>query len=144
MLRLSIINGANLNLLGVRETDIYGHETFPAFFEALQARFPQIAFSFTQSNIEGELINLLHACRNSADGIILNAGGYSHTSVALGDAVAAMGMPVVEVHISNVLAREDYRKTSFIAAKCKGSISGLGLEGYALAAQYFLSTAKPH
>jgi 3-dehydroquinate dehydratase-2 len=90
--------------------------------------------------VEGELINHLHVCRTSVQGVIINAGGYSHTSIALGDAIAAIGIPVVEVHISNVLAREEYRKTSFIAPKCKGSISGLGLEGYALAMQYFVNT----
>lgn len=140
MLQLAIINGPNLNLLGTRETDIYGAEPFDAFLETLKARFPEVGFSFYQSNIEGELINYLHDCRTSVQGVIINAAGYSHTSVSIGDAIAAIGLPVVEVHISNVLAREEYRKTSFIAAKCKGSISGLGLEGYALAVQYFIDT----
>ncbi len=139
MLRLSIINGPNLNLLGTRETDIYGNESFDTFLPGLQAQFPQITFTYHQSNIEGELINILQSCRDAQDGIILNAAGYSHTSIAIGDAIAAISTPVIEVHISNVLAREDYRKISFIAAKCIGSISGLGLTGYALAAQYFLS-----
>jgi 3-dehydroquinate dehydratase-2 len=140
MLQLSIINGPNLNLLGTRETDIYGSQPFDTFLISLRERFPGVNFSFFQSNVEGELINYLHQCRTTQQGIILNAAGYSHTSIALGDAIAAIPVPVIEVHISNVLAREDYRKTSFIAAKCKGSISGLGLEGYALAAQYFANT----
>jgi 3-dehydroquinate dehydratase-2 len=143
MLTLAIINGPNLNLLGTRETDIYGSQPFDAFFELLKQRFPKAQLSFFQSNVEGELINHLHSCRGRMQGVIINAAGYSHTSIALGDAIAAIGLPVVEVHISNVLAREDYRKTSFIAAKCKGSISGLGLEGYALAVQYFIDTLQP-
>ena len=143
MLSLAIVNGPNLNLLGTRETDIYGTQSFDGFLDTLRQRFPGINISFYQSNVEGELINHLHACRTTVGGVVINAGGYSHTSIALGDAIAAIGIPVVEVHISNVLAREDYRKTSFIAAKCKGSISGLGLEGYALAIQYFLNTLEP-
>jgi len=139
MLRITIINGPSLNLLGTRETDIYGHESFDTFLEKLRQRFPDVALSFFQSNVEGELINYLHQCRTESDAVILNAAGYSHTSVAIGDAVAAIGIPVLEVHISNVLAREDFRKTSFIAARCIGSISGLGLEGYAMAIQYFIS-----
>ena len=139
-MHLTIINGPNLNLLGTREPDVYGTQTFEAFFESLQGRFAPTTLSYRQSNVEGELINFLHECRGTAAGVILNAGGYTHTSVALADAVAAIGLPVVEVHISNVLAREENRKTSFIASKCVGSISGLGLEGYALAVQYFLQT----
>jgi 3-dehydroquinate dehydratase-2 len=138
MLPIAIINGPNLNLLGTRETDIYGNESFDTFLPRLQGLFPQLSFLYFQSNVEGELINHLQACNGNVHGIILNAAGYSHTSIALGDAIAAINTPVIEVHISNVLAREDYRKTSFIAAKCIGSISGLGLKGYALAAQYFL------
>lgn len=139
MLHLTIINGPNLNLLGTRETDIYGSTPFDVFLKNLQQRFPDVHVSYYQSNVEGELINYLHECRGKAQGIILNAAGYSHTSVSLGDAIAAIDVPVIEVHISNVLAREDYRKTSFIASKCKGSISGLGLEGYALAIFYFVT-----
>lgn len=138
MLRLAIINGPNLNLLGTREVDIYCSENFDEFLEKLKARFPQVILDYFQSNVEGELINKLQSCRLYKDGVIINAGGYSHTSIALGDAIAAISLPVIEVHISNVLAREDYRKTSFIASKCIGSISGLGLEGYALAVQFFL------
>jgi 3-dehydroquinate dehydratase-2 len=140
MLHLSIINGPNLNLLGTREPDIYGSKSFEEFLESLRQRFPETAIEYHQSNVEGVLINFLHDSRKTAQGIILNAGAYTHTSIALADAVTAIGVPVIEVHVSNVLAREDYRKTSFIAAKCKGSISGLGLEGYALAIQYFLNT----
>lgn len=140
MLQLAIINGPNLNLLGTRETDIYGSESFDSYLPKLQQRFAQVTFRYYQSNVEGELINYLHECRAGVQGIILNAAGYSHTSVSIGDAIAAITVPVVEVHISNVLAREDYRKTSFIATKCKGSISGLGLQGYALATQYFIDT----
>lgn len=137
MRSLSIVNGPNLNLLGLREPHIYGAETFESFFEKLQKRFPDLNLSCFQSNIEGELINWLHDRRLDCQGIILNAGGYSHTSIAIADAISSISIPVVEVHISNVLAREDVRKHSFIASKCVGSISGLGLEGYALAIQYF-------
>lgn len=137
MLHIAIVNGPNLNLLGTRETDIYGNESFTTFLPKLEAMFPGISFTYFQSNIEGTLIDYLQSCRNTQQGIILNAAGYSHTSIALGDAIAAIGLPVIEVHISNVLAREEYRKTSFIAAKCVGSISGLGLLGYQLAAQWF-------
>jgi 3-dehydroquinate dehydratase-2 len=143
MLRLTIINGPNLNLLGTREVDVYGSESFDTFFERLKGHFPQVQLSYFQSNVEGELVNLVQQCRLIEHGVILNAAAYSHTSIALGDAITAIPIPVIEVHISNVLAREDYRKTSFIAAKCKGSISGLGLEGYALAIQYFLNTLRP-
>ncbi|GAA4469502.1 type II 3-dehydroquinate dehydratase [Nemorincola caseinilytica] len=137
-MRIAIVNGPNLNLLGTREPAIYGAQNFDGYMATLRTRFPQVEVSYYQSNVEGLLIDHLHACIGKADGIVLNAGAYTHTSIALADAVAAIGIPVVEVHISNVLAREDYRKTSFIAAKCKGSISGLGLEGYALAVQYFM------
>jgi len=139
MLRIAIVNGPNLNLLGQREPAIYGNESFEDYLATLHARFPGADIVYYQSNVEGELINYLHGCMDRVDAIVLNAGGYTHTSVALADAIAAVNIPAIEVHISNVLAREDYRKTSFIAAKCKGSISGLGLEGYALAVQYFVA-----
>ena len=135
---IAIINGPNLNLLGTREVNIYGHESFDTFLPKLREKFPQVQLEYFQSNVEGELINHIQEVAARVDGIVLNAAGYSHTSVALGDAVAAISKPVVEVHISNVLAREDFRKTSFIAAKCKGSISGLGLTGYELAIRYLL------
>jgi 3-dehydroquinate dehydratase-2 len=137
MLQITIINGPNLNLLGTREPDVYGNQPFDDYLVTLRAHFPAVAITHYQSNVEGELINHLHSCIGKAQGIILNAGAYTHTSIALADAVAAIGIPVVEVHISNVLAREDFRKTSFIAAKCIGSISGLGLNGYALAVAHF-------
>ena len=142
MLQLAIVNGPNLNLLGTREPHIYGDQSFEQYLVQLQERFPQMELYYYQSNVEGELINFLHGCMGNVQGVILNAGAYTHTSIALADAIAAIGIPVVEVHISNVLAREDYRKTSFIAAKCVGSISGLGMEGYALAVGYFFSSQK--
>jgi len=138
MLHLAIANGPNLNLLGSREPHIYGNQSFEHYYNQLTDRFPIVDITCYQSNVEGELINYLHSCRGKMHGIILNAGAYTHTSIALADAIGAIEIPVVEVHISNVLAREDYRKTSFIAAKCVGSISGLGMEGYALAIQYFI------
>ncbi len=139
MLHLAIVNGPNLNLLGTREPHIYGNQSFEHYLAQLKDRFPLVQLHCYQSNVEGELINYLHGCMGTKHGIILNAGAYSHTSIALADAVSAIGIPVVEVHISNILAREDYRKTSFIASKCVGAISGLGMEGYALAIQYFVN-----
>jgi len=136
-MHITIINGPNLNLLGTREPEIYGNRRFDEYFAELQQRFPHITLEYFQSNIEGELIDRLHSLMGKADGVILNAGAYTHTSIALADAISAIKLKVVEVHISNVLAREEYRKTSFIAAKCVGGISGLGMEGYALAVQYF-------
>lgn len=141
MISLAIINGPNLNLLGTREPDIYGHQTFDQYLNQLNDRFLSVDIQYYHSNVEGELINYLHNCIGKVDGIILNAGAYTHTSVAIADAVASVGIPVIEVHISNVFAREEYRKTSFIAAKCAGSISGLGLSGYALAVHYFIDRA---
>lgn len=138
MLHLAIVNGPNLNLLGTREPEVYGSQRFEDYLITLQKKFSQVQISYYQSNVEGELINHLHSCMGKVQGVILNAGAYTHTSIALADAVAAIGIPVVEVHISNVLAREDYRKTSFIASKCIGSISGLGMNGYALAVQHFV------
>ncbi|NCX95803.1 MAG: type II 3-dehydroquinate dehydratase [Chitinophagia bacterium] len=140
MIKVAIINGPNLNLLGIREPEIYGTERFEDFYERLQERYFQVSMQYFQSNVEGELINFLHSCIGKVNGIIINAGAYTHTSIALADAVGAINIPTVEVHISNVLAREKYRKTSYISAKCVGSIIGLGLEGYALATQYFINT----
>jgi 3-dehydroquinate dehydratase II len=140
MLRIAIINGPNLNLLGKREPDIYGNCSFEEYLLQLRERFKEVDLTYYQSNIEGELVNHLQSCIGTADAVLLNAGAYTHTSIALADAVSAIGLPVLEIHISNVLAREDYRKTSFIAAKCKGSISGLGMEGYALGISYFAGT----
>lgn len=138
-MKIAIINGPNLNLLGTREPDVYGAETFESFLGALSKRYPSVEFSYFQSNVEGELINELQRVGFDYDGIIFNPGGYTHTSVAIGDAIAAIKTPVIEVHISNVHAREDFRKISYVSAKCKGTISGLGLRGYELAASVFLS-----
>lgn len=134
---LCIINGPNLNLLGKRETDVYGEKDFESYFEYLEKKYPDVDLSYFQSNVEGELINHLHEKGFSADGIILNAGGYTHTSVALSDAVAAIKSPVIEVHISNIFAREEYRHVSLLSKNCKGIISGLGLNVYELALIYF-------
>lgn len=137
-MKISIINGPNLNLIGTRETDIYGGESFEHYFQKLRKKYENIDFDYFQSNIEGELINEIQRAGSNMDAIILNPGGYSHTSVAIGDAIAAVKAPVVEVHISNIDAREEFRKLSHVSAKCKGTISGLGLKGYALAVEYFL------
>lgn len=143
MLHLAIVNGPNLNLLGSREPQVYGNQPFEHFFEQLKARYPDVSLTYYQSNVEGELINHLHSCIEKASGIILNAGAYTHTSIAIADAISGINIPVVEVHISNIFAREEYRKLSYIASKCIGSISGLGLEGYALAVQYFVGKLTP-
>lgn len=137
-MNIAIINGPNLNLLGKREPGIYGSQDFESFLQSLQANYPAISISYFQSNVEGELIDELQRVGFSVDGIILNPGGYTHTSVALGDTIAAITSPVIEVHISNVHAREDFRKISHISAKARGTIAGLGLKGYELALQYFL------
>lgn len=138
MKHIAIVNGPNLNLLGVREPHIYGNETFEDYLEGLRMRFPDVDIEYYQSNVEGEMINFLHSCMGKKQGIILNAGAYTHTSIALADAISAIYIPVIEVHISNVLAREEYRKTSYIASQCVGSISGLGMMGYELAIRYFM------
>jgi 3-dehydroquinate dehydratase-2 len=138
-MKLHIINGPNLNLLGIREPEIYGTQGFDAFLEQLQTEFPDHEISYFQSNVEGELINNLQKVGFSADGIILNSGAYTHTSIAIGDAVAAIKTPVLEVHISNVFSREEFRHVSYIAPKAIGIISGLGLNGYRLAILHFLS-----
>lgn len=138
MLNIAIINGPNLNLLGTRETDIYGNMPFETYLESLKTKYTDVSFTYYQSNVEGELVNHLHDCRGKAQGIIFNGAGYTHTSVALADAIAATDIPVVEVHISNIYAREEYRKTSLTASKCVGCITGLGLTGYELALQYFI------
>lgn len=131
-MKLIIINGPNLNLLGKREPEVYGTLSFEDYFKTLQALFPAIELSYYQSNVEGELINKLHEVGFSYTGILLNAGGYTHTSVALSDAVAAIKTPVIEIHISNIFAREEYRHVSLLSKHCKGIISGLGLKGYEL------------
>jgi len=136
--KIVIINGPNLNLLGKREPDVYGSEGFDSFFAQLQKDFTTVDLTYFQSNIEGELINAIQDAGNTADGIILNPAGYTHTSVAIGDAIAAIKVPVVEVHISNIHAREEFRKLSHVSAKAKGTIAGLGLDGYKLALQFLL------
>lgn len=138
MKKIIIINGVNLNLLGVRETNIYGNISFEDFFITLQKGFPQCELSYFQSNIEGELINKLQEVGFCYDGIILNAGAYSHTSIALHDAIKAITTPVIEVHISNTFARETFRHKSFISPVAKGIILGFGLKGYSLAIESFL------
>lgn len=137
-MKLIIINGPNLNLLGTRETTVYGDQSFETYFTELKNRYKNIELEYYQSNVEGELINKLHETGFSYDGIILNAGGYTHTSVALRDAIAAIKSPVIEVHISNVYAREEFRHNSLIAPKCKGSISGFGMDSYRLAVESFI------
>ncbi len=137
-MKIAIINGPNLNLLGTREVDIYGNENFESFFAKLQQQFPGIELSYFQSNIEGELIGEIQRVGFTFEGIVLNPAGYSHTSVAIGDAIAAVKAPLVEVHISNIFAREEFRKHSYVSAKAKGVISGLGLKGYALAIEWLL------
>lgn len=132
-MRIAIINGPNLNLLGKRETGIYGNQSFEEYLKELKQRFPGHELSYFQSNIEGEIVSELQRVGYDWDGIVLNPGAYTHTSVAIGDAVAAITAPVIEVHISNVHAREEFRKLSHVAAKAKGTIAGLGLRGYALA-----------
>ncbi len=137
-MKIAIINGPNLNLLGIREPTVYGDQTFDDYLINLRQKYPAVEFSYFQSNVEGELINELQRVGFSYAGIIINPGGYTHTSVALGDAIAAIKTKTIEVHISNVHAREEFRKISHVSAKCKGTISGLGLKGYELALQYFL------
>ena len=132
MMKILILNGPNLNLQGRRDKDIYGTRTFDDYAAELRGRYPHTEIEHFQSNVEGELIDILHAAEGRYDGVVLNAGGYTHTSVALRDAVAAISTPVVEVHISSILAREEFRHTSLLAPVCKGSIMGFGLESYRL------------
>ncbi len=137
-MKIAIINGPNLNLLGKRETEIYGNVSFDIYIEHLKLAFPSVAFHYFQSNVEGELINEIQKLGFNYNGIVLNPGGYTHTSVALGDAIAAIKVPVIEVHISNVHAREEFRKLSHVSGKAVGSIFGLGLKGYELAVKWFV------
>lgn len=138
MKRITIINGPNLNLLGKREVSVYGKESFEDFFEDLKNSYPDLELKYLQTNVEGTLIDYLQQ-ENGKDGIVLNAAGYTHTSVSIADAVRAIETPVVEVHISNIFAREEFRHTSLIAPHCKGSIIGLGLNGYKLAIEALLA-----
>lgn len=140
-MKIAIINGPNLNLLGIREPGIYGNSSFEAFFEKLPALFPGVEFTYFQSNIEGELVSEIQRVGFEYTGIVLNPAAYTHTSVAIGDAVSAITTPVVEVHISNVHAREEFRKISHVSAKAKGTICGLGMKGYELAIHWLVSQA---
>lgn len=139
-MKIQIINGPNLNLLGKREPEIYGSETFEDYFENLQKRFPQVELHYFQSNVEGEMINKIHEVGFTFDAILLNAGGYTHTSVAISDAIAGVTTPALEVHISNIYKREEFRHKSIISKSCVGMISGLGLKGYELGVLYFLNS----
>ena len=137
-MKIAILNGPNLNLLGKREPSIYGHQSFDDFFIQLEKNHPQVSLIYFQSNHEGDLIDALHKYGFEFDGIILNAGAYTHTSIALADAISAIECPVIEIHISNVYARESFRSQSYLAPVCNGSISGFGLHSYTLALQSFL------
>jgi 3-dehydroquinate dehydratase II len=141
-LKIIIINGPNLNLLGKREPEIYGSMSFEVYFESLKEKFPEVELYYYQSNIEGKLIDKIHEVGFSFDAVLLNAGGYTHTSVAISDAIAGVKTPVLEVHISNIYKREEFRHKSIISKECIGMISGLGLMGYELGIEYFLKTKK--
>ncbi len=140
MKHIEIIDGPNLNLTGVREPMTYGTTTMTEFVEQLRSRFPDIQLGYFQNNVEGEIVNRIQQVGFQADGIVINAGGYSHTSVAIHDALKAVTAPAIEVHISNIFAREEFRRHSLLTAACKGIISGLGLEGYALAVQSLIKS----
>ncbi len=140
-MKILIINGPNLNLLGKREPEIYGNRSFEQFLEELRSQFPDVELDYFQSNHEGALLDRIHEAGFTVDGIVLNAGAFTHTSIALADAVAAVTAPVIEVHISNVHKREPFRHHSYLSPKCVGSIVGLGLDGYRLAVEYL---QKPH
>jgi len=137
-MKILIINGPNLNLLGKREPEIYGSQSFEDFFETLKSTFPDVNLEYYQSNVEGELVSKIHEVGFSYDAILLNAGAYTHTSVAISDAIAGVTTPVVEIHISNIYKREEFRHKSIISKECIGMISGLGLKGYELGIKYFL------
>ncbi len=139
-MKIQIINGPNLNLLGVREKSIYGDSRFEFFYAELKIKYTNTELDYYQSNVEGEIINKLHEVGFSFDGIILNGGGYTHTSVAIADAIAAIKVPVIEVHISNIYAREEYRHVSLTGKNCKGVLTGFGLDGYRLAIESFLTS----
>lgn len=141
-MKILIINGPNLNLLGVREPSIYGSQTFEQYFNELKTKYPQAGLEYFQSNVEGELINKLQEVGFSYDGVILNAGAYTHTSVALADAISSIKTPVLEVHISNVHAREEFRHKSFISRVCKGVVAGFGMMSYEMALFYLLNNSS--
>ena len=138
LMKIQIINGPNLNLLGVRETSIYGSASFDDYLVDLRKQYPEIEISYYQSNVEGELINKLHEVGFTYNGIIINAGAYTHTSIAIADAIAAINTPVIEVHISNVYKREEFRHSSMLASNCKGVIAGFGLDSYRLGIENFI------
>ncbi|OCX54789.1 type II 3-dehydroquinate dehydratase [Mucilaginibacter sp. PPCGB 2223] len=139
-MKIQIINGPNLNLLGVREKSIYGSASFDDYLIDLRKQYPQVEISYYQSNVEGELINKLHQVGFSYDGIVINAGAYTHTSIAIADAIAAINTPVIEVHISNVYKREEFRHSSMLASNCKGVIAGFGLDSYRLGIENFIKS----
>lgn len=139
-MKIQIINGPNLNLLGKREPEVYGNTSFEMYFESLKSIFPDLELHYFQSNVEGELINKIHQTGFTFDAILLNAGGYTHTSVAISDAIAGVTTPTVEVHISNIYKREEFRHKSIISKSCVGMISGLGLKGYELGIRYFIKS----
>lgn len=141
-MKIAILNGANLNLLGKREPEVYGHQSFESFLDEQSAQYSEVELIYKQSNVEGELINFLHQLDEEVDGFIVNFGGYTHTSVALSDAIAGIETPVVEVHISNIYAREEYRHTSITGKNCVGVITGFGLTSYLLALNYFESALR--
>lgn len=137
-MKVTIINGPNLNLLGIREKSIYGDQSFESYFNELKLKYPAISLEYFQSNVEGEIINCIHRVGFANDGIIINAGAYTHTSVAIRDAISGIKCPVVEVHISNILTRENFRHESIIGPACRGTIMGFGLDSYRLAIESFL------
>ncbi len=141
-MQILIINGPNLNLLGTREPSKYGNSTFEDYLNLLRSRYPEIVFEYFQSNVEGELINEIQRAGFSFDGIIINAGGYTHTSVSITDAIAAVSAPVIEVHITNIYAREEFRHTSLIGRTCTGTVSGFGLDSYRLAVEAIIELKK--
>jgi len=141
-MKIEIINGPNLNLLGIREPEIYGNRGFEAWLKETEARFPAVSFNYSQSNVEGEIVNMIQAAGTRSDGLVINPGGYTHTSVAIADAVAAVNIPVIEVHISNLLSREEFRHTSLTGRYCHGTIMGLGLDGYRLAVEALIEILK--
>jgi 3-dehydroquinate dehydratase-2 len=141
-MHIAIINGPNLNLLGKREPHIYGSQTFEGYLEELKNKFPEVTFSYFQSNVEGELISQIQKADSESTGIVLNAAAYTHTSIGLGDAISGINTPVIEVHISNIYSREEYRHQSYLTGKCAGVISGLGLKSYELAIRFLIGNAN--
>ena len=141
-MKIEIINGPNLNLLGTREPGIYGSRGFEDFLSEIEDRFPSVSFNYSQSNVEGEIVTMVQTSGMRSDGLIINPGGYTHTSVAIADAVAAINIPVIEVHISNLLSREEFRHTSLTGRYCRGTIMGFGLDSYRLAVEALMEVLK--